>query len=475
MNPSISALFRSLLPRVDFCFMRYVECSAQHLSVRQDVAEPIGNQLSRGAHITVLNKGGSGYAATCDLSRAGLQSALERAMHWAEISARHACFAARAPLLPAASNYGSDTQRSWSSQTIPEKLDFLLGISRRLKIHAHIVDWLVALQHKHSEVLYISADSEIHQQFDYLRPFMRAVANDGREMQRRSFGGASGAQGGLELLERIAFADQSERTAEEALALLDAPDCPSATADLLLSPKQMILQIHESIGHPLELDRILGDERNYAGSSFVKRDMFGHYRYGSDLLNVTFDPGVPNQIACYRHDDEGEVSERVFLIRNGVLERPLGGLSSQQRAGLPGVAASRACDWNRPAIDRMANINLEPGASSFENMVASVENGVYMDTNRSWSIDDCRNKFQFGCEAGWIIRNGEIRNLVKNPGYRGISATFWRSLKAVGNRQSFQVLAVPTCGKGEPNQVIEVGHASPACLFSNVDIFGSQA
>ncbi|MGH8552456.1 MAG: metallopeptidase TldD-related protein, partial [Methylococcales bacterium] len=122
----------------------------------------------------------------------------------------------------------------------------------------------------------------------------------------------------------------------------------------------------------------------------------------------------------------------------------------------------------------MANINLEPGEASFESMVASVENGVLMDTNRSWSIDDCRNKFQFGCEAGWLIRDGEIRNLVKNPGYRGISATFWRSLKAVGNRETFQVLGVPTCGKGEPNQVIQVGHASPACLFGNVDIFGSH-
>jgi predicted Zn-dependent protease len=371
--------------------------------------------------------------------------------------------------------YRSATVRDWDSQTIQEKLDLLKQINRDLSIHNHIVDWWGALDFKQSDVGLVTADSEIRQHFDILTPSLGAVANNGFETQKRTFGVASAAQGGLEHLDRTGFRNRARSTAEDALALLDAPDCPSETADLLLMPKQMILQIHESIGHPLELDRILGDERNYAGGSFVTLDMFGNYRYGSDLLNITFDPNVDNQIACYRFDDEGEASQRVHLIRNGVLERPLGGRSSQQRAGLEGAAASRASDWNRPAIDRMANINLEPGASSFESLVESVENGVLMDTNRSWSIDDSRNKFQFGCEAGWIIQDGEIRGLVKNPNYRGTSATFWRSLKAVGNPDTFKVLSVPTCGKGEPNQAIQVGHASPACLFEQVDIFGSGA
>ncbi len=476
MKDSITPLFRSLLPAVDFCSLRLVETSGQNLCVRQNIVEPIGNRFSRGAHITVLNKGGSGYAATSDLSRSGIKAAIGKAVEWAEVTSRHSVSRIAIPSIPSPSeSYCSATIREWDSQTIPEKLDLLKQINRDLSIHNQIVDLWAALYFKQSDVVFVTAESEIHQQFDVLTPYLGAVANNGRETQKRTFGGASAAQGGLEHLDRTGFADRAGPTAEEALALLDAPDCPSEVADLLLMPNQMILQIHESIGHPLELDRILGDERNYAGSSFVTLDMFGGYRYGSDLLNVTFDPSVENQIACYAFDDDGEASRRVYLIRNGILERPLGGVSSQQRAGLPGAAASRASDWNRPAIDRMANINLEPGESRFEGMVASVENGILMDANRSWSIDDCRNKFQFGCEAGWMIRDGEVRGMVKNPNYRGISATFWRSLKAVGNPETFEVLSVPTCGKGEPNQAIQVGHASPACLFEQVDIFGSSA
>jgi predicted Zn-dependent protease len=156
------------------------------------------------------------------------------------------------------------------------------------------------------------------------------------------------------------------------------------------------------------------------------------------------------------------------------LQRTLGGLTSQIRADLPGVANSRACSWNRPPIDRMANLNLEPGNTSLEEMIAAVERGVYMKTNCSWSIDDSRNKFQFGCEWGQLIEHGKLTTVVKNPNYRGISATFWRSLKMVGNQDTLEVMGTPNCGKGEPNQVIRVGHASPACLFAGVEVFGGE-
>jgi predicted Zn-dependent protease len=244
--------------------------------------------------------------------------------------------------------------------------------------------------------------------------------------------------------------------------------------DVLLAPDQMILQIHESIGHPLELDRILGDERNYAGTSFVTPDMFGSYQYGSELLNITFDPTRPEEFTSYAFDDEGTPSQREYLIRNGTLQRALGSLTSQVRADLPGVANARASSWNRPPIDRMANLNLEPGTSSLQEMIASVERGVYMQTNCSWSIDDSRNKFQFGCEWGQLIEDGRLTAVVKNPNYRGISATFWRSLKMVGNAETFDIMGTPFCGKGEPNQVVRVGHASPACLFADVDVFGGE-
>jgi predicted Zn-dependent protease len=278
--------------------------------------------------------------------------------------------------------------------------------------------------------------------------------------------------------QRSGFGGAGRRTAEQALQLLSAPNCPSGTFDVLLMPDQMMLQIHESIGHPLELDRILGDERNYAGTSFVTPEMFGSYQYGSQLLNVTYDPTLAEEFATFAYDDEGSRAQRHHLIRDGILLQPLGGALSRRRlaqAGWDGfVATARASSWNRPPIDRMSNLNLEPGSATLEQMVSSIDDGILMQTNASWSIDDSRNKFQFGCEWGQRIRSGQLAEVVRNPNYRGISATFWRSLAMVGDASTVEVLGSPFCGKGEPNQLIRVGHASPACKFSAAAVFGAE-
>ena len=189
-------------------------------------------------------------------------------------------------------------------------------------------------------------------------------------------------------------------------------------------------------------------------------------------MNVTFDPTVHGQFASYFADDIGNKATREFLIKDGVLLRGLGSLESQKRLNLPGVASQRATSWNRAPIDRMANVNLEPGTSSLEEMIKSVKRGIFMQTNRSWSIDDYRNKFQFGCEYGRLIEDGKLTKLVKNPNYRGITAPFWNQLKMVGDKSTFEVGGLGNCGKGEPNQVIFVGHASPVCLFTNIEVFG---
>jgi predicted Zn-dependent protease len=314
-------------------------------------------------------------------------------------------------------------------------------------------------------------------------PGLTVVASEGGETQTRSAAGQYNGfcqQGGLEVLERARFASDGPRVAREALELVRAPNCPSGELDILLMPDQMMLQIHESIGHPLELDRILGDERNFAGTSFVTLDMFGHYRYGSDLLNVSFAPDVSGQFASYAFDDDGTPARREWIIRNGILQRPLGGTLSQARAralrpDIAGVANSRSSSWNRAPIDRMANLNVEAGTSTLDEMIASIEDGVLMRTNASWSIDDSRNKFQFGCEYGQRIRKGQLAEVVKRPNYRGISASFWRSLAMVGDASTFEVMGTPYCGKGEPNQVIRVGHAAPACKFERVAVFGGAA
>jgi len=373
--------------------------------------------------------------------------------------------------------YETPVKKHWDEHPLNEKVALLQDANKALKINDSIVDWQAYLGYRCDDILFISsASAHIEQRFHYINPGLVAVANKGSLTQYRTGGGSqSSRQGGLEQLSLLDFPQAATPLAEEAVALLSADECPQGAMDVVLAPSQMILQIHESIGHPLELDRILGDERNYAGTSFVTQDMFGSYRYGSDLLNVSFDPGRTEQLASYAYDDEGTPAQREYIIRNGILERPLGGASSQARAGIQGVANARQADWFRPPIDRMANLNVEPGDKSVEDMISSVENGVYMDTNRSWSIDDSRNKFQFGCELGRVIKNGELKGLVRNPNYRGISATFWRNLVAVGNENSFQVQGVTNCGKGEPNQAIYVGHASPACQFSDVDVFGGAA
>jgi len=466
------------LPAADFWSLRFVEEHCETYAVRKNVAMPFVASTDRGAMATVYIDGGYGYAATADTSPAGLRDALERAAHWARSTAKQALFDSKT--LPRPAPRGEYTSPSFADRfpSRSEWYELLAQESVAAGCDPRIVDWEAAVDVRTAiHRLVTSTGGDVIQRYRFLLPGIAVTAHEGSVTQNRTLNGYRGLcqQGGTEVLARFGFVGGGRRVAEEALELLAAPNCPSGTMDVLLAPDQMILQIHESIGHPLELDRILGDERNFAGTSFVTPDMFGTYRYGSDLLNVTFDPTRPEELASYAFDDDGTRAERVHLIRAGILERPLGGAISQARAGISGVANSRADGWNRPPIDRMANLNLEPGDATMEDMIASIEHGVMMETNSSWSIDDSRNKFQFGCERGRRIENGKLGAVVKNPNYRGISANFWRSLKRVGNSDTLKVLGTPYCGKGEPSQVIRVGHATPACVFGNVDVFGGES
>jgi len=464
------------MPAVDFCSMRYLRSRDELLTVRQDVPEPVRRRDDAGVMVTIRHDGGLGYAATCDLTPSGLAEAVRQAKRFAAMTAGVGVADFRnVTMLAPRGEYVGPEEIPYASVSLGEKFDMLRKASGRLKIDERIVDWETSFWHTTAESLYLTSDGgQVRQQMKYFAPAMSVTANQGAETQTRTLGSLRGQckQGGMEVLRMCQFKHAPRQLAEEALALLQAEDCPTETMPLLLASDQMMLQIHESIGHPLELDRILGDERNYAGTSFVRPDMFGTYRYGSELLNVTFDPTRPEQFASYGYDDEGAAATKEFIIQNGVLQRGLGSVTSQARSGLPGVANGRACNWNRPPIDRMANLNVEPGAATLAEMIAQVQRGVYMRTNKSWSIDDSRNKFQFGCEYAEMIENGKLTKVVKNPNYRGLSATFWRSLRAVGRKETVGVFGTPYCGKGEPNQCIRVGHASPACLFDNVDVFG---
>jgi predicted Zn-dependent protease len=480
MLEALQSEFRKSAPAVDFCALRYVEESSEFLQVRQDVPEPPQLSISRGAMVTVIDKGGLGYAATSDLSGAGIREAIGRARRYASLTAGRSVVDYGAVEMPEPSGeYRSPAGRDPAAMSRGDKYALLSDEAKQCRIDERIVDWEANLWSTTSHHAYFTAGGgAVEQRFNFVVPNLSATAHARGETQTRTHAGRYNGfcrQGGLEILEAFGLKGSGRAVAEGALELLAAPNCPGGKMDVILMPDQMMLQIHESIGHPLELDRILGDERNFAGTSFVTLDMFGTYRYGSELLNVTHDPTRPEQYASYGWDDDGLPARKEFLIRRGILERPLGGAVSQKRAGMPGVANTRACSWNRAPIDRMANLNVEPGASTLEELIASVELGVMMRTNVSWSIDDSRNKFQFGCEWGRIIRGGKLAEVVKNPNYRGISATFWRSLAGVGDESTFQVMGTPFCGKGEPSQVIRVGHASPACRFTGVDVFGGEA
>jgi predicted Zn-dependent protease len=472
MHDILRTRFKALRSSAPFYSLRYFDERREHLAVRQDTLEPPRLQTDRGAMLVATVDGGYGYCATSDLSQAGLQSALERATAWAQATRSSSVY----PYAPASmpSPHGERRAPAFGELSRSELCDLLADECRAARVDDRIVERYAALELRRVEQLYLTnTGGDLLQQFVYTVPYAHVTANEGSETQTRTF--LDARQGGLERIARSGFVGCGAKLADEALQLLTAPNCPAGRMDLILMPDQMMLQIHESIGHPLELDRILGDERNYAGTSFVTPDMFGRYQYGSQLLNVTYDPTLQDEVATFDYDDDGTRAEKTWLIRDGVLERPLGGRISQLRAGLAGTANSRACSWNRPPIDRMANLNIEPGSSSLDEMIASVERGVIMRSNVSWSIDDSRNKFQFGCEWGETIEDGRVTGVVKNPNYRGVSSDFWRNLKAVGNVDTFEIHGTLYCGKGEPNQVIHVGHASPPCLFSKVEVFGGES
>lgn len=444
---------------------------------------------SRGVMVEVFARGQPGYAATTTITSAGLRAAAERALAQARAAERFALVRFRddggVPAVRPSSvggwtsaagearplSAGGEASSESAEIAAADLAARAVELTARMKLSPHIVQTMAGFDVIQSTMRLVSSSgAELEQTWRGHVLQLEATAHRDGLTQKRSDGDT--LQNALDRLHVGSLSARAERVATQALELLDAEECPTGTMDLVLMPSQMTLQIHESIGHPLELDRILGDERNYAGWSFVRLADIGTLQYGSPVLNVTFDPTVNQEMASYGFDDGGNPAQREYLIRDGLLVRALGGLESQERAGVPGVANFRASSWNRPPVDRMANINVEPGTSSFEEIVGAVERGILMDTNRSWSIDDYRNKFQFGCEYGRLIEHGKLTRTVRNPNYRGVTTPFWSALRKVGNASTLETHGAATCGKAEPNQLIRVGHRSPVCLFADVEVFG---
>jgi len=444
--------------------------------IRDGVPVANGRFATHGLMVEVLVDGQFGYYGTPDLTLDGVSRASKKAFTQARHAAKHsACSFTEQARPKNVGKYQSPFAKKKDSISAGQLNKILLDAYNHLKVSDKIVSARALAQTIETIFRFVSSNgSDITQEFLMVEFDLSATAAEGTNQQTRTFGGMRGTcrQIGMEFFDQWEIMAHAQKIGEQALELLSADETPTGEMDLVIASDQMMLQIHESVGHALEVDRILGDERNYAGWSFVKLEDFGKLQYGSKLMNITFDPTVSSEFASYGYDDGGLKATREYIIKDGVLLRGLGGMESQLRSGVPGVANFRASSWNRAPIDRMANLNLEPGNASFDNIISSVEKGIYMESNRSWSIDDYRNKFQFGCEYAKLIENGNLTKTVRNPNYRGISNPFWNSLKMVGSKDTFGIYGTPNCGKGEPNQVIRVGHASPVCLFENVQVFG---
>jgi TldD protein len=304
---------------------------------------------------------------------------------------------------------------------------------------------------------------------------LQAVAVEGDELQVRSYPGAHGGNVGLGGWERVLALDlaaNAERVRDEVLALLAAPPCPTERTTVILGGEQLALQVHESVGHALELDRVLLGEASYAGTSWVAPGDVGSLRYGSEQLTVIADATLPGALGSFGWDDEGVAAGRTTLIEEG---RLVAALSDRQSAAAQGLGSSAGCaradGFARQPIVRMTNVSIAPGAAgSLADLIADTEDGLLLETNRSWSIDDRRLHFQFGTEVGHVIRGGELAGLVRNPSYAGITPRFWGALDAVCSQDAWRLHGVLNCGKGEPGQLMRVSHGTAPARFRDVEV-----
>ncbi len=464
--------------KAEWVGLRFVEEKQNILSTKKFSLDNVQRNVTRGVMIDVMVNGQFSYYATPFLDEQHILDCINIAVNNAELASKFSVFKFDHDAVRRGyeGTYKTNLKSPLSNLSVNDIKDLaFLGSKNMMNFDKRIIHAATTVELIERNTQIVSTNgADIDQKMDIVLVELSSTAQYKNDSQTRSNHGMRGHcfQAGAEFIEDYNIEEEADQISSQAIELLEAEQCPTEVCDLVLAPDQMMLQIHESVGHPLELDRILGDERNFAGSSFVNLEDFGSLQYGSKLMNIVFDPTVDNQLASYNYDDGGMPARKEHLIKDGILVRGLGGIESQIRSGIDGVSNLRASSWNRIPIDRMANINLEPGISTKDEIIGSIERGVYMESNRSWSIDDYRNKFQFGCEYAKLIENGELTKVIKNPNYRGITNPFWRSLSMTGNQDTYEVFGTPNCGKGEPNQVERVGHASPLCKFDSVQVFG---
>ena len=435
---------------------------------------------SVGMNVRVIVEGAWGFAASSELGRGAAEKTAAEAVAIARASAR--VKRADVQIVPekaAVAEWSTPFKIDPFSVSVEQNIDLLLAIDAELRSVEGVTLAETNVNFSREEQWLLSSEgAEIHQAKLSTGAGYAAYAFAGNEIQKRSYPNSFGGQWqnkGYELIEELKLLENARRIAEEAVALHKADQCPEGKFDLILDSSQLGLQIHESVGHPIELDRVLGMEANFAGTSFLTLDKLYTLRYGSDLVNVVADarqehgPGL----GTFGFDDEGVAAQCTPIITNGLFT---GYLSSRETAHTIGLNRSggtvRAEGWNRLPMIRMTNISLLPGEKrlSLEQLIASTDHGILMQTNRSWSIDDKRYNFQFGCEIGWEIKNGKRVRMLKNPSYSGITTEFWNSLEAICSKDEWTLWGTPNCGKGQPQQVMGTGHGASPARFRGIKI-----
>ena len=454
---------------------RGAEIETESLSVRGPLVEALDRSTSCGFGVRVLVDGAWGFASTARLETEEAARVARLAVEVARASAQ----VTNAPIELVPEPVHVD---SWSSPfdkdpfavSVEDKVSLLTSATAEMSTVRDVQIARGTLDLLRQNTWFVSSEgSDIRQTFVQTGAGIEAMAVDGDDVQVRSYPGSFRghyANAGFELVEEMDLVGNAVRTAEEAVALLRAPECPSTETTVVLDGHQVMLQVHESVGHPTELDRVLGMEAAFAGTSFVGIPDLGELRYGSDLVNITSDATIPGALGSFAYDDEGVEAQRVDLIKEGIL---VGFQTSRETAAAVGAERSngtmRAEGWENFPLIRMPNINLLPGEGSLEDLFADVDNGLFMTTNRSWSIDDKRKNFQFQCEAAWEIKKGKLGKLLKNPRYTGITPVFWASCDAIAGPEEWKMHGTPNCGKGQPGQTMRVGHGTSPARFRSVN------
>jgi len=463
------------LKKVTYADIRIVRRQSEEIEVKNGKVEGLTYDEDFGFGVRVLFQGAWGFACSSKVTKAEMGAAFAKALKIAKASARvkgkEIVFPSASPVVD---NYKTPISVDPFDVAPEAKLSLLLEADEILRRNKRVKISEAFMGAYKTEKTFASTEGfHIEQEIIECGAGISATAIEGSELQVRSypnsFRGNFGTLG-YEWIEKLALQDRAEKIADEAVQLLSAKPCPSKTTTLILDSSQLALQIHESIGHPIELDRILGTEASYAGTSFLKPEMVSDFRYGSELVNIFADATCPGGLGTFGYDDEGIKAQRVPILSNGILMNLLTSRETAHHLKRESNGTMRADGWNRIPLIRMTNINLEPGEWTLERMIADTEEGLFLTTNRSWSIDDKRINFQFGTEVGWEIKNGRLGEMVKNPTYTGITPKFWNSCDAIGNRDHWQLWGTPNCGKGEPGQVAHVGHGTAPARFRNVQV-----